>query len=134
MPASEAFLDTNVLLYLLSAETDKADRAEKLIAKGGVVSVQVLNEFVAVAMRKAGLTVAESREVLRAVRASCRVAPLEAATHDRALDIAAETRVHVYDATIIAAAQESGCKVLHSEDMQHGQKFGALRISNPFRS
>jgi predicted nucleic acid-binding protein len=52
MPDTETFFDTNVLLYLLSEDAAKADRAEELIANGGVISVQVLNEFAVVASRK----------------------------------------------------------------------------------
>ena len=52
MSGGEDFFDTNVVLYLLSADTAKADRAEELLALGGTISVQVLNEFVAVASRK----------------------------------------------------------------------------------
>jgi predicted nucleic acid-binding protein len=49
MPAAETFFDTKILLYLLSEDAAKADRMEELIANGGVISVQVLNEFAAVA-------------------------------------------------------------------------------------
>ena len=52
MPDAKPFLDTNVVLYLLSADAAKADRAEELLAGGGIISVQVLNEFAAVASRK----------------------------------------------------------------------------------
>jgi predicted nucleic acid-binding protein len=52
MSEADNFFDTNVLLYLLSKDTAKADRAEVLLASGGVVSVQVLNEFASVASRK----------------------------------------------------------------------------------
>ncbi|MEE8398614.1 MAG: PIN domain-containing protein [Desulfobacterales bacterium] len=45
MPGSKVFIDTNVLLYLLSSDTDKADRAEAILQTGGVISVQVLNEM-----------------------------------------------------------------------------------------
>jgi predicted nucleic acid-binding protein len=55
MSAADAFFDTNVLLYLLCDDTAKADRAEALLAGGGVISVQVLNEFASVASRKHGL-------------------------------------------------------------------------------
>ena len=56
MPDAEIFFDTNVLLYLLSADTAKADRAEELLANGGVISVQVLNQFAAVAARKLNMS------------------------------------------------------------------------------
>lgn len=61
---AEAFFDTNVLLYLVSADSRKADRAESLLAQGGHVSVQVLNEFASAARRKAAMPWEEIREVL----------------------------------------------------------------------
>ena len=57
MSKADRFFDTNVLLYLLSKDTAKADRAEILLASGGVISVQVLNEFASVASRKLALTI-----------------------------------------------------------------------------
>ena len=71
--AAEVFLDTNIVLYLLSRDDEKADRAEEIVARGGVVSVQVLNEFTSVATRKLGMRIAEAREVLAAVRSLCKV-------------------------------------------------------------
>jgi predicted nucleic acid-binding protein len=57
MSGTDAFFDTNVLLYLLSGDASKADRAEALVAAGGIISVQVLNEFASVASRKLGMYV-----------------------------------------------------------------------------
>ena len=88
MSATDAFFDTNVLLYLLSEDAAKADRAEDLLADGGVISVQVLNEFAAVASRKLGLAWPEIREVLGTAQSLCRVEPLTMATHERGLAIA----------------------------------------------
>ena len=68
MPGASPFFDTNVLLHLQSAVDAKADRAEELIAGGGVISAQVLNEFAAVAVRKLGMTLAEIREILSVIR------------------------------------------------------------------
>ncbi len=132
MPADEAFLDTNVLLYLLSSEPTKADRAETLISYGGVISVQVLNEFASVATRKLSMSVPEIREVLSTVRTLCDVVPLSAQTHDLALDFAERYHLSIFDALIIAAAVQAKCRVLYSEDMQHGQKIEGLTIRNPF--
>ena len=131
--AAEAFLDTNVLLYLLSADAAKADRAEEVVSAGGVVSVQVLNEFASVATRKLGMRVAEAAEVLAAVRAVCRVVPLEEETHDLGMQIAERHRLSIYDAMIAAAARIAGCKVILSEDMQGGLRLGGMRIRDPFR-
>ena len=131
---AEVFLDTNVLLYLLSDDARKADRAESLVASGGVVSVQVLNEFASVATRKLGLAVGEVREILATVRAVSDVRSVDAGTHDDALDIAELHRFSIYDALIVAAAARAGCAVLYTEDMQHGQRIGRLLIQNPFRT
>ena len=132
MAVNPAFFDTNVLLYLLSANAAKADRAESLLASGGIVGVQVLNEFAAVATRKLSLDVAEIREILATVRAVCAVTPLEVETHDLGLAIAERYRFAIYDALIVAAALRAGCGVLYSEDLQNGQSIDGLTIQNPF--
>ena len=133
MKGAERFLDTNVLLYLLSGDEARADRAEAEIASGGLVSVQVLNEFAAVAVRKLGLSIGEVRIALDAVRAGCDVVPMTEATHDTGLDLAGWHRLPIHDAMILAAATLSGCRVLLSEDFQHGRRFGELVVRNPFR-
>jgi predicted nucleic acid-binding protein len=58
---------------------------------------------------------------------------LTAAVHARALTLARDHQLSFYDALIVAAALDAGCDQLCSEDLQHGQKFGTLRIDNPFR-
>ncbi len=134
MSAAEVFLDSNVLIYLFSTDTAKAQRAESVIGSGGTVSVQVLNEFVSVGRRKVRLEFHEIRETLRAIRASCRVVPLGIETHELGVDIAERYRLSVYDGMIIGAALLAGCEVLYSEDLQHGQQIeGSLVIHNPFR-
>jgi len=132
--ARRAFIDTNVVVYLLSGDRAKAERAEKLIAAGGVVSVQVLNEFVAVARRKANLAWPDIRDVLTAVRANCAVAALTTEVHERALTIAETTNLHIYDATIVAAAAVNNCTVVYSEDLSHNQTIDGVRIANPFKA
>lgn len=127
------FFDTNVLLYLLSADAAKAERAETLVAAGGVVSVQVLNEFAAVAARKLAMRIAEIKIILLNVRALCAVKPLDLATHELGLDLAERYRYSIYDSLIIAAALQAGCSRLYSEDFRHAQKFDRLTILNPFK-
>ena len=134
MSAAEPFFDTNVLLYLLSADAAKADRAESLLADGGTISVQVLNEFASVALRKLEMPVAELREVLEPVRIVCEVEPVTEDTHDRALALVERYGFSFYDALLIAAALRAGCARLYSEDLQHGQVIDRqLRLLNPFR-
>jgi len=134
MSAAEPFFDTNVLLYLLSADPVKADRAEALLSNGGTISVQVLNEFASVALRKLAMSVAELREILEPVRSVCQVEPVTEDTHDRALALVERCGFSFYDALLMAAALRAGCARLYSEDLQHGQLVDRqLRILNPFR-
>jgi len=133
MRGTDSFFDTNVLLYLLSGDAAKADRAEAVLARGGTISVQVLNEFAAVASRKLGLSYAEIREVLEPVRAVCAVEPITPETHDLGLQIAERYGFSLYDALIVAAALRAGCRTLYSEDLQDGQSIdGRLVVRNPF--
>ena len=125
------FFDTNVLLYLLSADA-RAERAERLVAAGGIISVQVLDEFAAVAGRKLAMRIAEIKIVLSSIRALCTVKPLDVATHELGLDLAERYRYSIYDSLILAAALRAGCSTLYSEDFRHGQKIERLTIVNPF--
>ena len=134
MRATDRFFDTNVLLDLLSADHARADRAENELSAGGVVSVQVLNEFASVASRKLDMSIAEIREVLAAIRAVCTIVPISEETHDRGLQVAEKYGLSVYDAMIVTAALLAGCKTVVPEDMQDGQAFeGRVRVRNPFR-
>jgi predicted nucleic acid-binding protein len=132
MSAVESFFDTNVLLYLLSKDAAKADRAEALLGAGGVVSVQVLNEFASVASRKLAMTIPEIREILSTIRAVCIVKSLDIETHELGLDMAERYRFSIYDGLIVAAAVRAGCAILYSEDLQQGQMIEKLHIRNPF--
>ena len=132
MSEADSFFDTNVLLYLLSKDSPKADRSEALLAAGGVVSVQVLNEFASVASRKLAMTIVEIREILSTIRAVCAVMPLDIEAHDLGLDIAERHRFSIYDALIVAAAVRAGCTILYTEDLQQGQVIEKLQIRNPF--
>ena len=135
MPETKAFFDTNVLLYLLSEDAAMADRAEELIAIGGVISVQVLNEFASVASRKLGMSWSEIRDVLNSIRTVCETEPVTVETHELGLEIAERYRVSFYDATIVASALRAGCETLYSEDLQDGQIINKqVRIRNPFAS
>ena len=101
--------------------------------KGGMINVQVLNEFSSVASRKLKMTYAEIRDTLRIVRAICQTQAVTIDTHELGLDIAERFGFSLYDSMIVSAALQSGCTVLYSEDMQHGQIIeGQLAITNPF--
>jgi predicted nucleic acid-binding protein len=132
MPGAEVFFDTSVLLYLLSTDGKKADRVEALLEGSGSISVQVLNEFAAVARGKLAMSFAEIREILATVRAVCRIHPLTVEMHDRATEIAERYRFSVYDSVIVASAQLAGCKTLCTEYLQPQIIEGQLIVMNPF--
>ncbi len=135
MPDIRLFIDTNILLYLLSEDTDKADRAEEIVRAGGRISVQVLNEFANVARRKLSMSWEEINETLKLLRSVCPTDPLTLETHERGLLVAERYRLSFYDSMIIAAALIAKCKILYSEDMQDGLLIDhQLRILNPFKA
>ena len=128
------FFDTNVLVYLVSNDARKADRAESVLAAGGAISVQVLNELANVARRKMQMSWVETHAFLDTLRALLTVHPLTVETHDAGLRLAERYNFSTYDAMIAAAALQAGCDRLWSEDMQDGMALeGGLRIVNPFR-
>jgi len=129
---SAVFIDSNVILYLLSGDSAKADRAEAILDNGGIISVQVLNEVTSVCLRKLKMTWEEIDAVLLAVKAACYVVPLTLELHEKAVQISKRYQLSFYDANICAAAILSGVKVVLSEDMQNGMKIDAIVVKNPF--
>jgi predicted nucleic acid-binding protein len=134
MPAKD-FLDTNVLIYAVAKNDPRASKAEALLASGGIVSIQSLNEFVSVARRKLGMSWKEIRESLNLICALCPdPVPISLGTHKAALGIAEKYGYSIYDALVASAALEAGCQTLYSEDLQDGQIINRqLTIRNPFR-
>ena len=134
MRGDKAFFDTTVILYALAKDDARAEVAEALLAAGGVISVQILNEFVAVASRKLGMPWDDVLAALDAILILCpSPAPLMIETHQMALGIARKYKYHIYDALVIASAIEAPCTTLYSEALQEGQAIGGLTIRNPFR-
>lgn len=129
---SQPFIDSNIVLYLLSGDATKADRAETILQAGGIVSVQVLNEVASVCLRKLKMTWDEVDTVLLAVKAACDVQPLTLASHEKAVELARRFKLSLYDANIVATAVLCGAEVLLSEDMHSGLLIDGLAIRNPF--
>jgi predicted nucleic acid-binding protein len=133
MSVVDTFFDTSVLLYLLSRDSDKADRVEQLLEEGGTISVQVLNEFAAVALRKIKLPLSDVREILETIRAVCKVEPVTLETHEQGLAIHERYAFSLYDSMMVSAALLADAKVFYSEDLQDGQLIDdRLRVVNPF--
>lgn len=127
-----AFVDTNILLYTVSADERKV-RAAEVLREGGVISAQVLNEFTHIARRKLRhdwvhieLAIAQFHDVFDVIL------PLTSKTHAAGLALARDHGFSIYDALIVASALEAGCSTLWSEDMQHGRSVDGLVIVNPF--
>jgi predicted nucleic acid-binding protein len=133
MSSADVFFDTSVLLYLLSDDDTKADKVEALLSARGVMSVQVLSEFAAVALRKLKMPLNEVREILDTIRAVCAVEAVTVETHDRGLAVCERYKFSLYDSMLVAAALISEVKILYSEDLQHGHLIDdQLRVTNPF--
>ena len=114
------------------ADEVPGDRLPGVAAQGGVISVQVLNEFAAVASRKLAMSIPEIRECLEPIAQILRIEPLTLETHARGLEVAARYGFSVVDSMMVAAALLSGCDTLYSEDLHHRQRIDGLLIHNPF--
>jgi len=127
------FLDTNVIVYAFSSDDRRTEKAEALLQAGGVISVQVLNEFVSVCRRKLGRTWNEVVDALGVVNVLLGPPePLTMELHEAAIGLARRLRFSIYDGLIVAAALHAGCPILYSEDFRHGQVIEHLTIRNPF--
>lgn len=133
MMSTEAFFDTNIIMYFASESDVKAKRSSQLLMSGGVVSVQVLNEFARASLAKRKIGFIEVRKVLDAIKSVCTVVPVTIETHERGLAYAERYRLGVYDSMIVAAAVMAGCRTLYSEDMHHSLKIDGLTVKNPYR-
>ena len=133
------FVDTNVFVYLHDdSEPEKKRRADDWITclvrhRVGRASFQVLQELYSVLTRKVQPPFAASKAqpIIRDL-ASWRPIPIDLAMLERAWLIEDRYFLSWWDALIVAAAQASGCELLLTEDLQHGQKFGDLRVIDPF--
>lgn len=128
------FLDSNILIYAALQPDRRSETAGALVAAGGKISVQVLNEFANVARRKLRRPWPEIANALSDIRVLFPApVPLTVATHEAAVAPAARYGFAFYDAVIVASALEAGCTTLLSEDMQDGLIVETrLTVRNPF--
>ena len=134
------FLDTNILVYSFDpVEPRKASLAEDLVTRAvtsglGTISYQVVQEFINVSLRQFGaaMTVTELELYFFKILLPMMRVPSSTELFLEALRLETAGRIGWYDSLIVAAAMRSGCKILYSEDLQHGRRFGDLVIQNPF--
>ncbi len=135
------FLDTNIFVYSFDQKApQKSARASELIrqavrSRNGIVSYQIVQEFFNVALRRFEhrMTAAEAEQYLATTFRPLMAVNSSAALYVDALRLSSSYNLSWYDSLVVAAAVEGGAQVLYSEDFQHGQEFGKLRIENPFR-
>ncbi len=128
-----AFFDTNILVYAFASREPKRDTAQGVLALGGVISVQVVNEFANVLRKKQRQEWSRIEAALAVVESWFEtIPPLTLVTHRAAIALARDSGIGIYDALIVTAAIEAGCDRLYSEDLQDGQKFGDCVVVNPF--
>jgi predicted nucleic acid-binding protein len=131
--ATDSFFDTNVLVYAFLKNDVRHETAKFLVASGGLMSVQVANEFIDVARRKfrwawddIGAMLAHARAMLGP--------PLSISdeTHQTALALSRRYNLRIYDGLIVSAAKRAGCTILYTEDLQDGQVLDGVLVRNPF--
>ena len=133
----KVFLDTNILIYGYSQdEPDKQKRAIECVQSGEVwISTQVLNETINVLRRKFSLEYSQIRAVVTEFTEQFEIAIVSVITVETALNLAERYQYSYFDSLILSSALEMGCKILYSEDLQHGQQIdNQLTIINPFHS
>ena len=136
---SEGFLDSNVIVYSMDIEErEKSRRAVQLIQSGldnGVccISRQVIQESINTAIRKFSYSVKEAHELLEETLLPLYQETSLSPLYRKTIDICFRYGYGFYDSMIIAAALELDCRILYTEDMQHGQQIDRLTIENPFR-
>ena len=139
MSAVLVFLDTNVLLYGVDdQDLVKRDRARAWIAacwtrRCGRISAQVLNDFYVNARRKfpSAVSAGDARAEVRSYQ-HWQPWTIDQPTVEIAWAVESRYGLHYWDALMVAAAQQQGCEVLLTEDLQHGQIIDGLRVQNPF--
>ncbi|ODV11959.1 MAG: twitching motility protein PilT [Rubrivivax sp. SCN 70-15] len=137
--STEVFLDTNVLLYAVDdRDIGKRDRARLWLAacwqaRCGRVSTQVLNEFYANVRKKftSALSAGDARAEVRRYQ-HWRPWVIDHPTIEAAWAVESRYGINYWDALVVAAAQQQGCTLLLSEDLQHDQQIDGVRIVNPF--
>lgn len=135
--STEVFLDTNILLYAALGQDHAGHRWERAreiaLTEDYCTSGQVLAEFYNIATRKGAppLTLDQAREWVRVVAMKpCQ--PITPEVVIAGIDHARRYQLSYWDGAIIAAAERLGARTLYSEDLNHGQTYGAVRVENPF--
>jgi len=138
--SGKAFIDSNIFIYAYNNQDPRKQIAafdlirENTIDGTGVVSYQVVHEFFHFALVKAASKVRsdDAQVLLEEVFRALQMVPSSFSLISDAIRIHQRHHLSWYDSLIVAAAQQAGCDILYTEDLQHGQQFGTVRVQNPF--
>jgi predicted nucleic acid-binding protein len=135
---ARCFVDSNVLAYSDDEGSSlKRDRARELLrevirSKAGVLSLQVLQEYFSVSTKKLGLSADDARQRIE-LFSQLDIVILGFPDLLAAIDLHRLHQFSIWDALVIRAALNGGCRILYSEDLQDGRRIGGLEIVNPFK-
>lgn len=138
--SAEDFLDSNVLVYLFDqVEPAKRERAEQLVSQclsngSGCISYQVVQETLNVLVRRLGVSHADVSQFMDDVLIPLWQVYPSPSLYRTTLSIHSRYGFSFYDSLIVAAALETGCTRLYTEDLQDEQRIGPLTVVNPFRN
>ncbi len=133
-----AFVDTNILVYA-AEERKPLDRKtviarELMLGRDLHLSVQVLNEFVATSRHPQKLNLSLEKELEWLTEwLRLPITPLTVDLFQSALALHLRHQISHWDALIVAAALQTGCRILYSEDLNDGQDYDGVKVVNPFR-
>jgi predicted nucleic acid-binding protein len=136
---SKVFLDTNILIYSLDqSDIDKKKNSRELIKaltseNLGVISTQVLQEFYIAATTKLGADPLLIKEIVRSLE-KIETVTVTTTLIKEAIDCSVLNRISFWDALIVVSAESAKCKLLCTEDLDHGQIIRGVRIENPFKA
>ena len=134
--SGDSFVDSNIWLYAFMDESSpKHALAKTLIERNSVVlSTQVVNEVCNNLIRKAGYTEPEIQQTIQNLAAVYPILDVTLPIIRQASVLRVAYRLSYWDSLILATAQDAGCSVVYSEDMQDGLRIGALTLRNPFKA
>ena len=134
---SKIFIDTNVLVYALDkAEPEKQKKARELLRKTesgrlGVISTQVLQEYYVVATQKMKVEPELAKRIISSL-SKFEVVVINQPIIEKAIDISISNKITFWDALIVSSAAAARCRIIWTEDLNHGQSINKIKIENPF--
>jgi predicted nucleic acid-binding protein len=132
------FLDSNILIYAAAGRNDAPDkfvRAIDILANGDYgISAQVLQEFYVTVIRKPSVPLSPHTALLWVERLALQpCSTTDATLVKNGIVMSERYKISYWNGAILAAAESLGAEIVYSEDLNHGQVYGSVRVINPFR-